>query len=136
VPNIETQGLSEDYQTATGKYESIDRGELSKSEILDVLTKVSRLTTPPEPDSCPPSVNSILSGDYFSCFYGDSGVIRCSDSQEEVMTSDIAARIICNELTIADYDLSKGHKPSSKSGLVFVIAIVIVSAFFLISANN
>lgn len=63
----------------------MDRGDLSKIEILDILKKVSRLTTPQEPDSCPPSVNVILSGDIYSCFYGDSGVIRCNDSKEEVM---------------------------------------------------
>ena len=128
MPNIETQGLSEDYQTATGKFESMDRGNLSKSEILDVLKKISRLTTPDEPDSCPPSVNAILSGDVYSCFYGDAGVIRCSDSKEEVMTPDTAAKIICNELSFEDYDLSNGHRPPSKSGLIFVTLVFIVIA--------
>jgi hypothetical protein len=104
----------------------MDRGNLSKSEILEVLKKVSNLTTPDEPDSCPPSVNAILSGDVYSCFYGDAGIIRCTDSKEEVMTPDTAARIICNELSIGEYDLSKGHCSSSKSSLIFVIAVFIV----------
>lgn len=53
MPKIETQGLSEDYQTATGEFEVMDRGDLSKIEILDILKKVSRLTTPQELDSFP-----------------------------------------------------------------------------------
>lgn len=134
MPKIETQGLSVDYQTATGEFEAIDRGDLSKVEILDILKRVSRLTPAQEPDSCPPSVNVILSGGIYSCFYGDSGVIRCSDSKEEAMSPDVASRIINNELSIAEYDLSKGHRPTSKIGLlVFVAAIVAAVGFYIAS---
>lgn len=133
MPKIETQGLSEDYQTATGKFEPIARGDLTKMEILGILNKVYRLTTPEESNSCPPSVNVQLSGDFYSCFFGDSGVIRCADSREEIMTPDIAARIICGELSIEEYDLSKGHKPSSNfvpTAIVLVIFAVAAIYFF------
>ena len=133
MPKIQTQGLSEDYHTATGAFEATDRGELSKIETLDILKKVSRLTPPQENDTCPPSVNVILSGDIYSCFYGDLGVIRCNDSKVKVMTPDVAARIINNELSIEEYDLSKGHQPSSKFGLlVFAVVIIAVVGFYVV----
>ena len=46
MPIIETQGLSEDYSIATGSFDTIKRGEVSNSELFEILKKVSCLTAP------------------------------------------------------------------------------------------
>lgn len=128
MPKIETQGLSEDYGTATGSYESLDRGEVSKPELLAILEQVSTLTVPVGDDDCPPSVNTILSKGYYSCFFGDTGVIRCSDSQQETMTPLEAAQIMSGELTIEEFDRSKGFEPKKSRGIVLWLVVLAVIA--------
>ena len=131
MPNIETQGLLEDYRVATGKYDAIARGNLNKDEILKFLEYVAPLSAPRGDDDCPPSINAIITGDTYSCFYGDSGVIRCTDSQEESMTPKIAVQIICKELSIADYDLSKGHT-NLKRAPWLTIGLVVLAIFSIV----
>ena len=111
MPVIETQGLSQDYHSATGKFDSISRGEMTRSEILNILRHVATLEAPDGNDICPPTVNTMLDGEVYTCFHGAGGTINCLDSQEQTMTPEIATAIICGEMTIAQYDLSKGHQP-------------------------
>ncbi len=129
MPKIETQGLSQDYKTATGLYEPIERGDVSKPELLKILQHLSTLSTPVGEDDCPPTVNTILSGDIYSCFFGDSGFIRCTDSQHEEMTADEALKIMCGEMSLEEFDLSKGHEPRKNKTILilfFVIAVIIL----------
>lgn len=136
MPSIETQGISEDYSTATGNFESIDRGDVSKSDLFEILHKVAKLSSPTE-DACPPTVNAKLSGDRFSCFYGESGQIHCSDSAIELMSPEEAVHIICGEQTIAEYDTLKGYVPQKKNGSIYIFAFVlIVIITILITGSN
>jgi len=135
MPSIETQGLSEDYSVATGSFDPIIRGEVSKSELFEILKTVSRLITPTGDDNCPPTVNTDFGSDYFSCFYGDEDCIRCPDSKHEVMTPEEALAIICGEMSFAEFDASKGHAekfstvvdPSAKKGSKVFVVLAIVA---------
>ena len=140
MPIIETQGLSEDYSIATGSFDTINRGEVSKSELFEILKKVSRLTAPTQGNDCPPSVNTSFGDDYFSCFFGDGDCIRCTDSQHEVMTPEEALDIMCGGMSFTEFDSMKGHaaefstvvKPRTRKGkrqlVVLAIVAVIVTA--------
>ena len=133
MPIIETQGLSQDYSLATGSFDVIKHGEVSKSELFEILKKVSRLTTPTEGDDCPPSVNTALGGDYYSCFFGDGDCIRCTDSQHEAMSPEEALDIMCGEMSFDEFDASKGLAakfstvvdPTAKKGGKFVILALV-----------
>ena len=144
MPIIETQGLSEDYSIATGSFDVTKRGEVTKSELFEILKKLSQLTTPTQGDDCPPSVNTSFGDDYYSCFFGDGDCIRCTDSQHEVMSPEEALDIMCGEMSLAEFDALKGHaaetakefatvvKPRAKKGkrqlVVLAIVAVIVTA--------
>jgi len=128
MPRIETQGLSEDYRTATGSFDSLDRGDLSTAELLDILRLIAPLRTPDEAENCPPTVNTMLMKGSYTCFYGDGGVIRCTDSRQEEMTPEEAVKIMSGEMSIEEFDISKGFKPRSNGikwiGLLSIIAVV------------
>ncbi|NNM14951.1 MAG: hypothetical protein HKO58_11550 [Gammaproteobacteria bacterium] len=126
MPHIETQGISQDYSQATGDFDSIDRGNVSKPELIEILKKVSRLEVP-DNDACPPSINTQLVPDYFTCFYASEGSIYCTDSVEGKMSIFDAASIICGEQTLDEYDALHGHiktKADRSFGVAFVAAII------------
>ncbi|MBR9865973.1 MAG: hypothetical protein GYB20_02625 [Oceanospirillales bacterium] len=131
MPRIETQGLSEDYRTATGSYDALDRGDVTSAELLNILRLVAPLTAPDGSDDCPPSVNTMLIKGHFSCFHGDGGIIRCLDSRQEKMTPEEALKIITREVSIEEFDISKGFKPRGNNivrfGLFLVVAAVITA---------
>ena len=133
---IETQGLSHDYQSATGMFESISRGEMTRSEILNILRHVATLEAPDGDDTCPPTVNTMLDGEIYTCFHGGGGTINCLDSQEQTMTPEIAAAIICGEMTIEQYDLSKGHRPRRGINLLVigVVALTVIVIYLAMGA--
>ncbi len=132
---IETQGLSEDYDVATGDYDLLDRGEILESYLIKLLHKISRLRAPEGENDCPPSINITLPGGEYCCFFGDGeeGIVRCLDSKEEAMTPEIVMQLVSGNLTLKEYDISKGHKPFSKGPLVVAIfaAILAVAAYVL-----
>ena len=132
---IQTQGLSEDYRVATGSYDVMDCGDLSKGQIWEIVKNVAVLSTPEGEDDCPPSINVSFQQDgYYSCFFGDSGVIRCLDSQYEEMTPDEAARIISGEMTLVEFDTLKGCPPKKNFWVVLfvvVFCVLFVAGLFL-----
>ncbi len=121
---IKTQGVSEDYETATGDFELLDRGEVTHSNLRDILDKLSRLSVPDGDDVCEPSINVDVEGEGNLNFYGDSGVIRCLDSQQESMSSQEALQIILGEVTLAEFDAKHGYMPKRNNYKFIAISIV------------
>lgn len=129
MPTIETQGLSEDYTLATGIYDSLPRGDVDKSGLIDILTRVSKLSTPNGQNDCPPSVNVEITKHYYSCFFGDNGILRCTDSKYEEFTPEEAAAVICGEITFEEYDTLKGIKPDTNARIfAYTLSAVMVMA--------
>lgn len=136
MTDFETQGLSEDYSCATGSFDSVKRGSLTRPELLNILEIVAKLTTPEGNDKCPPSINIQLNDDLYTCFSGDQGILRCSDSQAEEMLPSEALSIIYGDLSISDFDQSKGHTVSNKGGnklfFALFIGVLIAGTVYLI----
>jgi len=129
MPRIETQGLSEDYRTATGSFDSLDRGDVSTAELLDILRLIAPLKAPDGAEDCPPTVNTMLLKGNYTCFYGDGGVIRCTDSRQKEMTPEEAVKIMTGEMSIEEFDISKGFK-SRGNGLKWIGLLLIIAAIF------
>ena len=130
MPKIETQGVSEDYSTATGIFESIERGEVSKGELLEILRKISVLQQPFGDNDCPPTVNAMLSEGFYTCFAASNGRIDCVDSKTETMSASDAANIICGDQSIAEYDALHGFESKQSSHKTFIA----VTSFLIIGA--
>ncbi|MBT8142467.1 MAG: hypothetical protein KJO88_08860 [Gammaproteobacteria bacterium] len=127
MPIIETQGVSEDYSTATGIFEPIERGNVTKHKLLEILKKVSVLQQPVADNDCPPTVNAMLSEGYYTCFAAADGRIDCTDSQTETMSVSDALSIICGEQSLEEYDALHGYtriKANKSFGVAFVAAFI------------
>ena len=129
---IDTQGLSKDYDEATGEYEPIERGEILESNFVKLLHKISHLKAPDSDSDCPPSINTTLPNGAYCCFFGDGepGIVRCLDSKEEEMTPEIVMKLVSGELTLKEYDESKGHTSSLKVPLIVITFILVAVAFY------
>ncbi len=134
MPKIETQGVSQDYKVATGSYDTIDRGDLSKEELAEILKSISKLSAPEGDNDCPPAILVNTSDGSLSLF-GDSGMLNCLDSIQEVMSPSEALKIITGEISIEEFDISKGHEPKKNNsaivfGVVLALAIIIAGLGF------
>mgnify|MGYP000857966538 FL=1 len=56
MPTIVTQGMSPNYQFATGSHDAVELGELDRKQVLQLLQQVSFLVTPEGDDQRPPAV--------------------------------------------------------------------------------
>jgi hypothetical protein len=145
MPIIETQGLSVNYDEATGIYETISRGEISRQEIIKILEKVTKLSVPSGENDCPPTLISETNSEpeYVGVVVGelgDSGVIHCMEPGlfGVEMTPEVAASLLCGEINIKDvegYDpLSVEIKLTEPRHILWLIAVVfffgaVVAAF-------
>lgn len=138
MPEIETQGISEDYSRATGDFDSISRGFIADEDLIQILQKVSQLSTPEGDELCPPSINvKLKQDDFWSNFFGDNGVLRCTDSKQEEMTPKDAFKIITGAMSIKDFDKVNGFGKSKNSlAPVIFILILIAIAVFLFSNTD
>jgi hypothetical protein len=135
---IETQGISLDYSAANGDFEPIDRGEVSKEELREIWKKVIYLSFPEDSDKCPPSVNVILEHGGYSCFSPDNGKVICTDTITEEMSVEEAIQLMCGELSIKDFDASKGNPHNSYKYIPFYTAVIggVIGIFYLISNST
>ena len=134
MPYIETQGLSHDYSTATGSFDTIERGNVSNEQLLVILEVISKLSAPEtdmEADVCPPSVQVAIHKQVLT-FHGESGMLHCIDSVYEEFSPNEALQIINGEISIEEFDISKGHQPK-KNNPTFAYILVIVVIFLIAS---
>ncbi len=80
---IETQGISDDWLTATGDFEVRARGLLGPDQLLGAMRQLALLDTPDTPDPCAPYIaTSGPAGDFG--FVGQGGSIFCLDTEQEL----------------------------------------------------
>ena len=128
---IETQGISQDYATATGEFEPIDRGVVTREELRAIWDNVMRLPTTSDPDKCPPSINIQLVEGYFSCFTPDNGQVICLDTNTETLTVDEAIQLMSGEVTIKDFDAAKGYPHKSYKTMPFYLMFAGIGAMLI-----
>lgn len=89
---VETQGISDDWSTANGDFDTKSRGMLSADQVLSAMLHLAPLDTPLSDDPCPPHVlTARLSGQL--SFVGQGGTIFCLETDQELtphQASDLA----------------------------------------------
>ena len=138
MPIVATLGLSENYDQATGRHDSIERGEISKEELIKLLENVSKLSAPPGGDKCPPTVLGKTDGDseYIAIFVDDSGALCCMvpGLLSAEITPELAARILCREIDITEVKAAYEPPPVELDFAdikhIFYLTLVIVFVFF------
>ena len=140
MPIVATQGLSENYDQATGSYDSIERGEISRDELLVLFEKISKLSGESDAtwsqDYCPPSVLIKIDREHENIgFLGESGVLHCNwaELHSAEITPEQAVGIVCGELNITDVE---GYKPPPEAFhlgnlgriVLLIVAVVLIGA--------
>lgn len=121
---IHTQGISDDYESATGDFDSLDRGDVTSAQLKEILDKVSKLSAPEGDDVCEPNINVNVEGEGNLNFFGGSGVINCLESKQELMSPLEAHQIILGEVTVSEFDARHGYIPK-RNNLKFVVMFVV-----------
>lgn len=127
--NIETQGLSKDYRTATGSYESIQRGNVSRDELKNIFSSLSMLSIPAHTDDdCPPAVLVKLTSDEWrTVFTGDAGRIACQDLTEASLSIDEAVDFVFSRYQSNKYQADKSKKIYT---ILFIVFILLTSLMY------
>ncbi len=84
---IETQGVSENWARADGRFETLMRGDLGKEQVLSAMVHVAMLDTPAGDDPCPPCVTVRRGGEAFS-FYGQGGALFNPELERELSPAE------------------------------------------------
>lgn len=83
---LETQGISDDWCSATGAFEPKLRGQLTKDQVLSAMQCLAPLQTPDTPDPCPPHIQTDGAAGRYS-FVGQGGAIYCADVDQNMTPS-------------------------------------------------
>jgi hypothetical protein len=81
--DVETQGISDDWISATGDFNVKSRGLLKRDQILSAMLHLSQLDTPDGDDPCPPQIMTHGPAGSLS-FIGQGGTIYCPESDCEL----------------------------------------------------
>ena len=84
---IETQGVSENWARADGRFETLRRGDLNEEQVLSAMVHVAMLDTPAGDDPCAPCVTARRAGEAFS-FYGQGGALFSPELERELSPAD------------------------------------------------
>lgn len=85
--NVYTQGISDDWMTATGDFDIQSRGTLDRNQVLNALLYLQPLDMPAGEDVCPPHVLTEGPAGNFS-FLGQGGTLYCPDVEKELAASE------------------------------------------------
>lgn len=136
---VATQGVSEDGERATGDYETIERGEMSRDDLRALLARVEHLRTPPGEDNCPPAVHIAVAGEGVLNLHAEDGKLWCAQSRHGEMSVDEVINVAYGEMTIEAFDVEKGLPPERGYpvwlGPILVLAVGALIWFVVVRGN-
>jgi len=97
--NVDTQGISDDWMTANGDFDTRSRGTLDEDQVLSALLHLEPLNMPDGDDVCPPHVLIEGPAGRFS-FIGQGGTLLCPDLEQEFSAAN-AADVALGRVTMA-----------------------------------